>query len=349
MSVENVQRLEVHYYLVDGAHSMNAFVRNKCESEALAAFSYIAIQLGFDVVLETTALTEGGLKETWAFIMKPESSPVLIAALSSMLAVLVSIWNAPPKPDKDLEQAQKELMQLSIQEKKLINEKLSIELLKERTQTLAPPRAASASSVVDRKPEAAVPVAPTELSLQTDPKVTTRRSNFYKQLIPYEKVTGIAFGVQPRDPLAAIVEQYVPRSSFRNFILHTDKLPSRVVDSAVIEIVAPVIKEGDINWKGVWAGESISFAMNDKAFKEMVMRREVSFQHGNCIACVLQIQSKLDEKGDEKITGYAVTTVLSKIDGETANETPKGRAKRFYDAHKKDQDEMFPKEAEDGS
>lgn len=57
-----IARLELHYFLRDDVHSMNAFVRNKCEAEVLAAFAQIAQQLGVTVELESTAFREGGLR-----------------------------------------------------------------------------------------------------------------------------------------------------------------------------------------------------------------------------------------------------------------------------------------------
>ena len=95
------QHVEVHYFLKDGAHSMNAFIRNKCEAETLAAFKYIADELGFDVVLESSAVSEGSLVEHYRFTLKPESTFLLVGALLVLVQTLISIWNAPPKPDKD--------------------------------------------------------------------------------------------------------------------------------------------------------------------------------------------------------------------------------------------------------
>ena len=328
------QRLEVHYHLKDDAHSMNAFVRNKSEAEALAAFQYMAEQLGFDVLIESTAYTEGGLREVWKFV--PKKDRVALAGLIvSLLGVMVNIWNAPPKPDKELERAQKELLLLTIQEKKLTNEKLEQEI-----RIKAPP---AAQAVAAEQPAAkavpapgaprATPEPPEKVSLQMDLRVRTRRSNFYKALLPYDRVIGVGFGVIPDGAAEPDSEAFVPRASFRDFILHTDKLPSEIVPNAVIEIVAPVIRAGDIQWKGVWRDEMIGFAMGDKVYKEMVLRREVSFQHGNAIECVLEIEKKLDVTGEAKVTGYTVSTVLAKIEGKVSTETPQGRAKRFHDKH----------------
>src|SRR4051812_43717619 len=68
----NPPSLELHYYLRNNSHAMNAFIRNKCEAEALAAFSYIAERLGIELAIESVAHEEGGLKDIWNFVCKPE-------------------------------------------------------------------------------------------------------------------------------------------------------------------------------------------------------------------------------------------------------------------------------------
>lgn len=343
--METAQRLEVHYHLKDGAHSMNAFVRNKSEAEALAAFQYMADQLGFAVLIESVAYTEGGLREIWKFV--PKKDRVALASLIvSLLGVMVNIWNAPPKPDKELERAQKELLLLTIQEKKLTNEKLEGEIRR------SAPHAAQAVAAEHPKAapltEASPATSPEKVSLQMDLRVRTRRSNFYKALLPYDRVIGVGFGVIPEGASEPDNEAFVPRARFSDFILHTDKLPSEIVPDAIIEIVAPVIRAGDIQWKGVWRDEMIGFSMGDKAYKEMVLRREVSFQHGNAIECVLEIEKKLDVTGEPKVTGYTVSTVLAKIEGEVTTETAQGRAKRFHDKHSDAQFDLLAPDDDSG-
>lgn len=331
--MEIAERLEVHYHLRDNAHSMNAFVRNKCEAEALVAFQYMAGRLGFDLLLETTAYTEGGLREVWKFISKKDNAAAA-TLLVALLTLMVNIWNAPPKPDKELEKAQKELLLLTIQEKKLAIEKLAQEAAKELVPKQPTPAA-------PEKQSSANPEPPAKVQLQMDLRVRTRRSNFYKALLPYDKVVGVGFNVAVDSTMTAAAEVYVPRSSFSGFILHTDKLPSEIVPDAVIEIVAPVIRAGEIQWKGVWREDVIGFTMADKDFKDMVLRREVSFQHGNAIQCVLAIEKKLDVAGEAKVTGYVVETVLAKIEGNVTTETRQGRAKKFHDKHADDQNDLF--------
>jgi len=372
--------IQLHYYLADGAHAMNAHVRNKCEAEMLAAIQYVLEQLAIDVQIETSAYTEGGLIEHWRFVTKPENAAVgitlTLGTLTLLSTILLAVWNHLPASDPELDATNKKIAAATLEEKQLTILKLREELKKAGvplppSQTLTvkaidasptssgalvvAPKASDPSKppvvrarTVDRAPnlsmvgpgpspeivDAAVAV------LRVDLKVATRRSNFFKAVLPYDKV--LAIGFTPASSADAVpTEQVVERGNFSKYLLTSDKLPSDVVDGAIIEIVAPVIKEGGMQWKGIYNGESISFAMKDEAFKAMVKRREVSFYAGNAISCVLQIDKKVDSLGDVVVTGYSVPTVLAKVESDALVETPQGRRHKFEQKHAKSQNGLF--------
>jgi hypothetical protein len=306
---------ELHYYLRDGSHAMDALVRNKCETEALAAFLEIAAQLGITVQLETTAYTEGGLKEIWRFLGESNNQ------LSLLLAIIVLIFSRVPISDPELDSLNKEIARLTIEEKKLNIEKLKREIKQGRVTQESIDAATSA--------------------LESNFKIATRRSNFYRGLLGYEKVTSVGFSVIPESKSELPIEHTVQRAEFGKFVLLTDKLPIEVVDGAKIEIVAPVLREGSYQWKGIYQSQPISFAMLDEAFKTSVLRREVSFQRGSTIECVLNIHRKFNEVGDISITGYSVSTVLTKSDGVTVQETPQGKRHRHQKKLEASQGQLF--------
>jgi hypothetical protein len=64
------EKLELHYYLNNGSHSMDALVRNKREAEILAIIQEISTVLSLPVNIESEAFREGGLKEIWRFVGK---------------------------------------------------------------------------------------------------------------------------------------------------------------------------------------------------------------------------------------------------------------------------------------
>ncbi|UTJ07112.1 hypothetical protein [Arcobacter roscoffensis] len=71
MKKDNVkEKLEIHYYLTDGSHSMNAFVRNKAEKDLLDSLRKIGELLDNELDIETETYQEGGLVE-WLAIGVP--------------------------------------------------------------------------------------------------------------------------------------------------------------------------------------------------------------------------------------------------------------------------------------
>lgn len=292
-------KLELHYYFGDLSHSMDARIRNKCESEFLAIVSEISSQLAIKVHIDSEALAEGGVKEIWKFVGKNSGQIALI------LSILSLILSRIPITDQELEKLQKEELQLSIEEKRLNIEKLK--------------REANSGQLPDKSLEEAVKI------LDKNYKVVTRRSNFYKCLGTYDKVKKI--GLTPLDCHSKPIqkEAQIQRADFSRFVLKSNGLEPKTIENASIEIVSPVLKEGNYKWRGIYLGEPISFSMKDKDFKINVLNEKEVFRHGSTIECVLIINRKLDEIGDVIITGYSVDTVLSKTDGVTTNHTSQGK------------------------
>lgn len=311
----SIERLELHYHLLDDSHEMDAIVRNKCEAEVLAAFLQTATELGIPVQIESTAYTEGGLREVWQFL--GTSSP----QLTLILAVIVVIFSRYPPSDPEIDALNKENAKLTVEEKKLNIEKLKRDI--------------SQGVLKKETIGAAVQV------IQGDLKVVTRRSNFYRGLIGYDRVTDVGFGIVPAGEVKAPDEQTVPRSDFYRFVLATDKLPVEVIDEAEIEIVSPVLREGNYLWKGIFQKEPVSFAMVDQEFKASVLRKEISFQNGSSIRCVLNLHRKLNELGDAYITSYVVSKVLTISVSLEQVETPQGKKHRHQRKLEASQGRLF--------
>lgn len=309
--MDSVEKLELHYHLKDQSHSMDALIRNRCEAEALAAFIEIAKTLGIAVSIESSAYKEGGLREIWDFIGQNNNQ------LALLLALVVLVFSRVPVSDPEMDALNKENTKLSIEEKRLTIEKLKKELAQ--------------GNVSKETMEASAP------AILGNVKVAVRRSNFYRNLVDYGKVTGV--GVTPLSIKKN--EHYVDRAEFSHFVLSTNKLPVEVIEPATVEIVAPVLKEGNYQWKGIYQGELISFAMTDDEFKVSVLTRQVSFQHGSVIECVLNIHRKFDAVGEVTITGYSVPVVLTVSDGTSQSETIQGKRHKARKKFAEDQGNLF--------
>jgi hypothetical protein len=310
--------IELHYYLADGAHAMDAVVRNRCEAELLAIFHEVSATLGVSCQIDAQALSEGGLREVWKWL---GDNATQLNVVLPVVAILIAL--APQVYESEEESLSKELTELSIEEKKLQIEKLRKELRK-----------------ADKKSEGAVLESAVHL-LRRAPKIVVRRSNFYKQLLGRESVeligvTPLNNTLQPSRP-----EQRIPYSEFRRFVLTSHSIKPLTIEDANIEIVSPVLREGNYKWKGIYNGQTIGFTMRDEAFRNLVLREDVTFQHGTFLECVLNINRKLDEVGDVELTGYVVTTVIRKYDDRQSIETPQGRTYKHAKALLESQNDLF--------
>lgn len=309
--------LELHYYLADGEHSMNAVVRNRCEAELLALFQEVSTTLGVPAEIQAQALAEGGLREAWKWL--GENAPQ-IGVILGIITLLIAV---APEAESDQEVLDKQLTELKIEEKKLQIEKLRKELRE------ADPR----SEQVIR--DSAIHL------LKTEPKVVVRRSNFFKHLDGYEKVEQIGITPFNSNMVPAEPERKIPRSRFSRYVLTSHSLPPVVDDDARIEVVSPVLREGNYKWKGIYQKQLIGFAMHDVDFKGQVVREEVTFQHGTFLECILSTHRKLDEVGEVEITGYVVNTVIRKYDDRQSIETVQGKSYKHAKRLRESQQDMF--------
>lgn len=293
------EKLALHYYLTNDSHAMDALIRNKCEAELLAVIQEVSNALGFKIDVESEAYSEGGLKERWRFLGDNNNQLMLL------LSIVILIFSRIPLSDPEQDRLTKEVTKLTIEEKKLSIEKLKREL---NAGKVSEETMVAASNAVD-----------------SHLKVATRKSNFYKSLLDYEKVTGIGMSPLDRNNKPTADERFVPSKDFKKFVIDTNELPDEVIEDARIEIISPVLKEGTYKWKGLYQGITISFAMKDAEFRNAVLREEISFQHGSSIECILEIHRKFDEVGDIGIIGYSVVTVIKKTDGAISFETIQGR------------------------
>lgn len=62
ISFLDANTIEIHYWLKDGSHSMDANVFNKCEYELLGIIKEISSALKVQIEIETMPLGQGGLK-----------------------------------------------------------------------------------------------------------------------------------------------------------------------------------------------------------------------------------------------------------------------------------------------
>jgi hypothetical protein len=319
MTDMQVMKVELHYFFGDNSHFMDAAIRHKCEGEILKIIEEISSVLHLPLTPQTEAYHEGGLKEVWAFA---KSNPYILGVITG---VLINVLSDQITIDRELVDLQKESLRLEIQEKKINIHKLKDELESGDPQIL---NSISEDLV---------------FILNNKYRVLRSRSDFYKNLYGYQKVTKISgqqiniYNEPTSEP--AVVE----RDQFKNFILSTDELPKEVDESATIELISPVLKKGKFKWRGFYEGDSIDFYMKDKEFKNSIFNQQISFTNGVSLKCILEIKKKMNEIGEIYVSSYSVITVVSYNFGEDTVETKHGKQYFRTKDHKKNQMDLFKK------
>lgn len=308
-------KLELHYYFNDDTHSMDAQLRNKCEYELLAIINEVSHELGIKITIDCEASAEGGFKDKWKIF--GEHAP----QISVIVAILALILSRVPTSNPELDKLKIEETKLSIQEKRLNIEKLRVEL--------------------DRGDVNGVTIASAVDAVDSNMKIVARRSNFYKNINHCHKINSVGFSSLNDNNVSINAEKIVNRPDFHKFILHSNDMPALTFDDAKIEIISPVLKQGDYKWRGIYNGESINFIMADSDFKQDVILKKVSFQNGSTIECVLKVARKLNEIGEIVPVNYTVETVIEKVDGETRLQTVQGKRYKFHKKEMASQGNLF--------
>lgn len=316
--MRNARKFEIHYYLDDGSHSMNAFIKNKCEAEFLEIVKEISKVFDISLTLEAQALEEGGIREIWKVVGNNASQITLVLIIVQILLSFI------PTKDKELVVIQDEEL-IALQKEDL---RLSIQERKQRIE-----------KAVEEPNEVTIKEAAEAADLNY--KIIRRKSNFYKSLQTCKKISHAGFSILDESDCKVGEEKIVERQHFSRFILEEDELKPITTDDAVIDIVAPVLTDGRAKWKGIYNGEHISFDMNDLDFKHKVLNKQVSFRNGTQIVCVLTVRNKLNEAGEVTLIGYTVNTVLKFGEIGAIEETSGGRTYKQAKKMQENQGTLF--------
>ncbi|MFN3996185.1 hypothetical protein [Algoriphagus sp.] len=286
-----MEKLQLHYYLENNSHAMNAFIKNKAELELLRLLNHVSKTLKYDLEFEIEALEEGGILERIRIINKKKGKTYVLALSifgSIFTTILTNVISDYISKNKKLEN-----LQIEVLEKESIKLDYEIKKLKE----------------ADYKDEDSLKKV--ILFLLMDGKVKVLKSNFYEFLDNEQKITQISTLELDNNNEPISEEKIVEKSKFKRFVEKEIELEPKVISNSEVEIISPVFKKGNDNWKGILNGEPIEFKIGDLEFKKKVLDRQVSFTTGTKILCELEIKIVLDKKGDPKVKSrYAYDIVV---------------------------------------
>jgi len=306
--------LEIHYWFDDDSHSMDATIQNRCEYEILGILNELSNLLSAEIRIETEPIAEGGLRKWLKVVKKGENKNATIT--TAIIVSLATVLLTTPI-SKITEKAFDRILE-DTELKELEKEKLRLEIQKLRSESKKEVEAIDYNTVLKKK-----------------------KSNFYETLEKSPKVQKVSYKITDESKSMETKDLSVDRTKFKQFILSSDDLEPIENETAIIEIISPVLKKGRYKWTGYYNGEAISFSMKSKEFKELVLGGNIEFKNGSSINCSLQIKRKVDNEGLEKIVGYEVLRVNEYFENNKPQETKEGKKYRVQKEAEKIQLDLF--------
>lgn len=321
VKILGLDTIELHYWLNDGSHTMDAYIFNRCEHEFLGIINEVTTKLKIQVDVEVEPLGEGGIRAWFKFAKKNEKAIKVAFLVYLLTQVLLTPLTTALEytTQKALEYIfeDRELKELLEEKKK---EELKQEIIKIKAET---------ERLCDSIDEN---------------KIKKKRSNYYEEASKCRKIEKITVNATDADKTPDLISHDILATEFKQYIMTSDDLEPDCDDNATIEIISPVLKKGKYQWLGIYSGGVIQFKMKSDEFKNMVLTGQVPFKNGSSIVCQLVTSKKIDSQGDVKVTGYEVTKVYEFFENDTPIETPEGRHKRQKKEAEKNQMELFNSE-----
>ena len=326
VSIISANSIELHYWFNDDSHTMNAIVFNRCEYEFLGIVKELAAKLKIDIEIETEPLENGGLR-SWLKIKSTQGAEV--AGITSKQALKIAF------------------ITYLCTEVLLTPLTTTIQL----ATTHAIERFFEAPEIRElkkkkEKAELEYDIAKIEIETKQlcgtvdENLIKKKKSNYYEAINSYKKVENVSVSIADNRK-QIIKEQKISRDAFSEYILSSDDLDPEPNESAVIEIVSPVLKKGKYKWVGIYNGEVIQFSMKSNEFKTLVQTGRIEFKNGSSIICNLITNKKINSEGEVKITGYDVTMVEKYFENDKPIETPEGKRNRQKKEAEKQQMKLF--------
>jgi len=303
--------LQLHYFLKDELHSVDAFINNKAEYELLRIFKEVTsiLELEGELQFETIAIEEGGIKAFYKLISKKKNKRKIKNALlylAGILSVIISdVVSDQIKTDHEYEKLKKEEIRLRIEK---LKRDLEDEETAEQDKTLI--------------------IQNLSVFIAETNKVKLFRSNFYSTLLKEEKIEQVSTQRLNENLEPITNENIVPRKDFDKFILHSVDIDPDFRESELIEIVSPVLKKGNMKWKGIYNEKPISFYMRDGEFLTSVINKEISFSNGTSIIADIEFEQKMNEDGDIEIGTISIFNVTDVFEDSKRIETKRKKRNR---------------------
>jgi hypothetical protein len=278
-------KIELHYWLENKSHSMDAYVQNRCEDDFLDLLSEVSKIFKVKVIVETEPLTEGGLRRYYNIISKEEYRKAVITT-AVIANVITAIITTPLTAS--ISKVCEEVIEKVFEDEKtkeLEDEKLKLEIEKLKQE-----------------------IKLNRAKIDNNKNIAKKHSNFYNNLTNYPKVEKISFRVKNEVSMPMSNELTVEKSDFKNlkdnfkynevnrFNSEANTFTNEIVlikeeiQNVNLEIIAPDFSANSNNWKGLYNGNLITFEIIETEFKNLVQSGDIQFRKGSTINCQLLIK-----------------------------------------------------------
>jgi hypothetical protein len=293
-------KLEVRYYFNDKSRYIDAMVNYKCDKEVVSVLRALADMLDVKMtVYKDASQPVEGYRDIYSVAGECARS------ISVVINIFMHIWTSP-------------IFTVGgqfVTERSADDDELMLRKAAELRRGLKL-----------KQPGLVIPDGFIAL-LASSPRFCKCKSNFYEALRGCPKISRYTLRELNGSDRSRSGSLEVKREKFDYYLLRSDELPSITDNKATIEIISPVLKDAKFKWKGIYnkGGKTIDFYMNDEEFKQEMFDEKVSFKSKMCIDCVLKIDRKLSELGEEIPVCYTVETVVRTRFDKMEILTPQGK------------------------
>jgi hypothetical protein len=288
--------IEVHYFLKEDMHSMDAFIQHNCEHDLLILIKEVARTFNIEIIVDTVPFAEGGLKRQLNILAKQENSKAIItAAVVSALITTIIVTPITTSLTKITEKVIEKIFEDS-KEKEIKDENLKLENERLKQE-----------------------IKLNNQKLENNSMIEKTRAKFYKRINNYAPLYSVSFTSNYGNKEILNNEVFVSKEEFglytesvSFFQVDSKLIESEIenntileIDDAQIEITSPDFS-GRYMWKGKYNQKKINFLISDTKFLDDVQMGNLVFTKGTILICILSID-KLSNS--EKVKSYNVTLV----------------------------------------
>lgn len=313
-----MNEIVIHFHLPENKHEMNAKVLNVCEAKVIAIIEQIIETLGLqnELQLSMVARSEGGIRDRLKYQIVSLCGQLLVSSISAVVGGLTVhyLTKSPSAEIQNIASYTNNINELATQIKQ--NTDLQLEEQQKQTQILA----GMATGIVRLAQDT-----------NTQNDIKKKQSGLYKNLAADNDIEKFSVESVDEDTNEFVEQASVSREEFGTFVLDSGDLEPEIDRNATIAIISPVLNDnGRLKWKGEYNGEIIDFYMSDDDFKQSILLNQVKFGANDLLSGVLKKNRKINEVGEEVITGYSVEAVFGfEHDDGSYTETVKGQRERL--------------------